>query len=105
MRPEQREIALDCELSLSSGDPALGRVPIRGVRQRPVVALDGVEPLQNRRTLAIDIVDRLEPVVVGHHCMLVPFEAFFEHVGSGCRIIQHPLDEEMDVPFENLQLA
>lgn len=86
-------------------DTPLGGVPLGGVLQRRVISLDGVEPLKNCRALAIHVVHRLQAMVVRRHGMLIAIEAFFEHVGGRRGIVQHALDEKVDVPFEDLQLA
>jgi len=44
-------------------------------------------------------------MVARHHGMLVPIEAFLEHLGGCRRAVQHALNKEVNIPLEYLQLA
>ena len=73
--------------------------------ERLFTAFDRREPIQNRRSLTVDVIDRLQAMVVCKNGVLVAVDAFGQYCSRCIRLVEKTLRKKMDVPFQDLQFA
>jgi len=105
LRSQQGEIVKHISAALLFAESPLDRVPLRGLVEREIVSFNHVEAIENCRSLAIDIVHSLQPMVVRHDRLLITLKTLLKYVCRGCGLGENALCKNMNVPFQNLQLS
>ena len=88
LHPEETEVLGHPRRGRGAVEPALLSVPAGGRVERPRVALDVVEAMEDLAAPLVEVVHRLEPVVVGHHGAAIALEALVQDARRRRRLVE-----------------